>query len=254
MMISMGCSAMSALVAAAAAGLSLTEEISPDGSVKLEITGSAADPSLAGLFPALISRVSDKRGYPPETVEPPWLPWPEGIAVHYVADAASRDQLADLHRRAVSELARTGSFARELASWLRTSPADPRRDGMTLPPHPEAQDLITALSKSAAPLRELGERDAQALSSGPLIGLLTSAADDQATWIRAGLAWQRLALTAHAGGLAAAPLTAVVENPRARRAASALVPAGQHIQLLFRLGRSSGPLPPTARRDPQLDP
>ena len=49
-----------------------------------------------------------------------------------------------------------------------------------------------------------------------------------------------------------APLTAVVENPRTRRAASALVPAGQHIQMLFRLGRSPGPLPPTPRRDPTL--
>jgi hypothetical protein len=40
------------------------------------------------------------------------------------------------------------------------------------------------------------------------------------------------------------------ENPRTRRAASALVPAGQHVQMLFRLGRSPGPLPPTPRRDP----
>jgi ThiF family len=253
MMISVGCSTMSALVAAAASGLSLTAVISPGGSVKLAISGGAGDPSLARLFSALISRVTDKRGYPPEAVEPPQLLWPEGIDVHYVADAESREHLADLHRRAVRELARTGSFARELASWLRTSPADPRRDGMALPPHPELRDLITALSTSAEPLRELGERDAQALSAGPVIGLLTSGEDDQTAWIRAGLAWQRLVLTAHADGLAVAPLTAVVENPRTRRAASSFVPAGQYIQMLFRLGRSPGPLPPTARRDPQLD-
>jgi len=49
---------------------------------------------------------------------------------------------------------------------------------------------------------------------------------------------------------AVAPLTAVVENPRTRRAVSALVPDGQHVQMLFRLGRSPGPLPPTPRRDP----
>ena len=71
-----------------------------------------------------------------------------------------------------------------------------------------------------------------------------------AAWVRAGLAWQRLALTAHDRGLAVAPLTAVVENPRTRQAAGTLVPAGQAVLMLFRLGRSPGPLPPTARRDP----
>jgi hypothetical protein len=35
-----------------------------------------------------------------------------------------------------------------------------------------------------------------------------------------------------------------------RQAAATLVPAGQHAQMIFRLGRSPGPLPPTARRDP----
>ncbi len=51
-------------------------------------------------------------------------------------------------------------------------------------------------------------------------------------------------------GLAVAPLTAIVENPRTRQAASTHAPAGQHLQMLFRLGKSPGPLPPTARRDP----
>jgi nitroreductase len=106
------------------------------------------------------------------------------------------------------------------------------------------------LRASGEPLRQLGERDAQALAAGPLIGLLTSAEETPAAWIRAGLAWQHLALAAHTHGLAVAPLTAIVENPATREAASAHAPAGQHLQMLFRLGKSPGPLPPTARRDP----
>jgi hypothetical protein len=94
----------------------------------------------------------------------------------------------------------------------------------------------------------------QALAAGPLIGLLGSPEDTEdteaAAWVRAGLAWQRLALAAHLSGLAVAPLTAVVDNPGTRQAAAAHAPAGQHLQVLFRLGRSPGPLPPTARRDP----
>ena len=80
--------------------------------------------------------------------------------------------------------------------------------------------------------------------------LLTSAEENKTAWVHAGLTWQRLALVAHTRGLAAAPLTAIVENPRTRQTASAHIPAGQHIQMLFRLGRSPGLLPPTARRDP----
>ena len=249
--ISLGCAATSVLVTAAASGLSMTLEIAPDGAVRLRLAGTPADDELARLFPALASRVSDKRGYPPEPVVPPQLPLPESTGVHYIADPDARDYIADLHRQAVGELARTGSFARELADWLRTSPADPRRDGMTLPLPPDAAGaLITALRRSGEPLTEMGERDAQALAAGPLIGLLTSAEDTRPAWVRAGLAWQRLTLAACACGLATAPLTAVVENPGTRQAAAALVPAGQHIQMVFRLGRSPGPLPPTARRDP----
>jgi hypothetical protein len=220
------------------------------GGVQLGMAGTGPDHDLARLFPALTARVTDKRGYPPEAVEPPRLPLPDGIGVHYVAGPESRKGIADLHRQAVAGLSRTGSFARELASWLRTDPADSRRDGMTVPPDADAHALIAALSTSGEPLREMGERDAQALAAGPLIGLLASAEENTTAWVHAGLAWQRLALAAHTCGLAVAPLTAIVENPRTRQAASTLIPAGGHIQMLFRLGRSPGPLPPTARRDP----
>ena len=232
----------------------MTLRIAPDGTVRLGLAGTAADPALARLFPALISRVTDKRSYPPEPVEPPHLACPPGIAVRYVADPRAREHLAGLHRQAVGDLTRTGAFARELAGWLRADPADPRRDGMTMPLPPDAAAaLIKALGSSAGPLQQLGERDAQALAAGPLIGLLTSTGETGDTgpaWVRAGLAWQHLALVARSEGLAVAPLTAVVENPATRQAACAHVPAGQHLQMLFRLGRSPGPLPPTARRDP----
>jgi nitroreductase len=251
MAISLGCSAASVLVAAAASGLSMTLEIAPDGRVRLGLVGTDADHALARLFPALISRVTDKRSYPAEMVEPPQLAWPQDIGVHYVADPKARAHLAALHRQAVGDLTRGGSFARELAGWLRADPADPRRDGMTLPLPPDAAAaLITALSTSGEPLKQLGERDAQALAAGPLIGLLTSTEEIEAAWVRAGLAWQHLTLVAHMSGLAVAPLTAIVENPRTRQAASTHAPAGQHLQMLFRLGKSPGPLPPTARRDP----
>ncbi len=122
---------------------------------------------------------------------------------------------------------------------------------MTVPLPPDAAEaLITALSTSGEPLKHMGERDAQALAAGPLIGLLTSIEETDAAWICAGLAWQHLALVCHISGLAVAPLTAVVENPRIRQAASAHAPAGQQLQMLFRLGKSPGPLPSTARRDP----
>ena len=121
--ISLGCSAVSVLVAAAASGLGMTLEIAPDGHVRLGLADTEADHALARLFPALTSRVTDKRSYPPETVEPPRLAWPQGIGVHYVADPEIREHLAARHRQAVGDLTRTGSFAKELAGWLRADPS-----------------------------------------------------------------------------------------------------------------------------------
>jgi nitroreductase len=251
--ISLGCSAMSILVAAAAAGLAMTLEIGPGAGVRLAVADGDPDQDLARLFGALATRVTDKRGYPPQPVEPPSVPVPAGIGISYVADPDTRAQVADLHRQAVGELARTNSFSSELAGWLRTDQADPRRDGMTLPmPADQAGAVIAELARSGEPLRELGERDARALAAGPLVGFLTSGRDSETDWIRTGLAWQRLSLVAHASGLAVAPLTAVVEDPHARQAAAALVAPGQQVQMLFRLGTSPGPLSPTARRDPAL--
>jgi hypothetical protein len=60
--ISVGCSAMSVLVAASAAGLGMTLDITPDGGARLAVAGADADDTLAALFPALMSRVTDKRG------------------------------------------------------------------------------------------------------------------------------------------------------------------------------------------------
>jgi len=251
--ISLGCAAMAALVAAAASGLGMVLDIDSESNVRLDLADVEADRELARLFPALITRVTDKRGYPPEPVEPPRTPLPDGIDLHYLAAERSRSHIADLHRQAVCELAKTDAFAKELAGWLRTDPADPRRDGMTLPP-PAGSALIAALSTSGEPLAAMGERDVQTLRAGPLLGLLTSTTDTPAAWVRAGLAWLRLALEVQLAGLTVAPLTAVVENPVTREAAATLVPAGQHIQMLFRLGKSPGRLPPTARRDPSWAP
>jgi nitroreductase len=232
--ISLGCSAMSALVAAAAAGLGPVLEIGDwQVLIRLGDAGEGANPLLAGLFPALAARVTDKRGYPPDQVDPPDLPLPDGIVVHYLAEPEARQQIGRLHRQAVAELAATTAFGRELAGWLRADPADPRRDGMALPLPPAAAASVI-----------------KALGAGPVLGLLTCAAPGPQSWIRAGLAWQRLALTAHLDGLATAPLTAVAENAVTCQAATALVAPGQHLLMLFRLGKSPGPLAPTARRDP----
>jgi len=54
--ISLGAAAASVLVAAAAAGLGMTLRIAPDATVRLGLAGTAADPALARLFPALTSR------------------------------------------------------------------------------------------------------------------------------------------------------------------------------------------------------
>ena len=252
--ISLGCAAMSAIVAAAAAGIPVAVRVDPQGVVRLQIDRGPVNAVWASLLPGVLDRVTDKRPYLTEPIDPPAVELPDGVDVFFVNSQELRRELADLHLEAVDALAEQAFFSGELASWLRADPRDPRRDGMTLPmPREMAEAMISALRSSGSPLREMGVRDADAIAAGPVVGLLTTVADDMASWIVAGLAWQELCLLSVTQGLAIAPLTAVIENPHTRARLEAIVPLSGAPQMLFRMGRPVSPLPPSARRDPRVE-
>jgi nitroreductase len=68
------------------------------------------------------------------------------------------------------------------------------------------------------------------------MGLLTSLANDRGSQVRAGQAFERLALTATSMGVALQPMSAVLELPLTRAAVAELLPEEVFPQHVFRLG------------------
>ena len=87
-------------------------------------------------------------------------------------------------------------------------------------------------------------RDLSLLRSAPALAVLTSFANDRSAQVRAGQAFERVALTATKMGVAAQPMSALLEMPLTRAALADLVPAEVFPQHAFRLGYA----PPERRR------
>ena len=87
-----------------------------------------------------------------------------------------------------------------------------------------------------------------AVRSAGALALLTAPQKQDATFLLAGQAYERLALKATTFGLAQQPLSAAIESePHRAVLARAFGAAGEDPLLLVRLGRAH-PVPPTARR------
>lgn len=86
------------------------------------------------------------------------------------------------------------------------------------------------------------ERD---FESAPLVAVLTTARDDRRSWVRAGLAMQRVLLTATAAGLAASFLSQLIEVGTTRERLAGVL--GRFPQAAFRFGYGY-PVAATERR------
>lgn len=87
-------------------------------------------------------------------------------------------------------------------------------------------------------------KDVARLRSAPALGVLTSLANDRAAQVRAGQAFERLALTATRMGVSLQPMSALMELPITRAAMANLLPDEVYPQHAFRLGYA----PPERRR------
>jgi nitroreductase len=162
-----------------------------------------------------------------------------------VADAALRAAVWSLVRTADNAMRDDPAYQAELAAW--TTPGGVgRRDGVP------RQAFGPRDVRRAIPLRDFG------LGSGaptatvpfepdPTVLLLFTAADTPVDWVRAGMALERVLLTATTHGLAATPLSQVVEVPRLRGLLGD--PAdGRVLQTVLRVGYPVTRMPATPRR------
>ncbi|MFY1594063.1 nitroreductase [Micromonospora sp. WMMD737] len=181
-----------------------------------------------------------------------------GGTVRAVPDAG---RLARLLRAADRQTYADPAVVAELRSWLRLTPAHPdyHADGLTdrclgLSGH-EATALRAALAAYPV-LRPLGlPRLLAAASGNPLarggavIVLIRPSGTDDATHVEFGRVLARVWLTLHAAGLAAHPLSQLIDTAATRDALGSLLGvAPERLLHVARVGRPVGPAAPSARR------
>ncbi|MDA3645696.1 nitroreductase family protein [Saccharopolyspora indica] len=163
-----------------------------------------------------------------------------------VLDPPQRLVLCGLSRQAHQEQLDDPEFVAEWQRWTgRTGDVGEGVPARSSGPVPEPQDEFV--------LRDFGGGGARTRVAGkdfepePLICVLGSFQDSRHAQLQAGMAMQRVLLTATANGLASSFLSQVVEVANTRRELRALIGSGLWPQIVLRIGYGS-PVPATPRR------
>jgi hypothetical protein len=155
--------------------------------------------------------------------------------------------LAELARAADSLLTHDAAYRAEVNRWRRA--ADVYHDGVPSTAggyRPSPDDLLPARPYSGRPRTPEHSQE-----SPPLLAVLGSYASDPADDVRAGMALQRVLLTADVAGLSTSLFSQVIEVPAAREHLRLALGRTDVPQMLMRVGYGR-PGFPTARRDPSL--
>jgi hypothetical protein len=198
------------------------------------------------LFSQISRRRTHRGGFEPVPPPPGLIGILRRDAAHY--DTALRVAVTDEARAvlaAITEMADRvehldSAYVRELSAWA-PPPGSRRLDGVhasAYPAHPESTSPYFP-GRDFARGRGWGLPTSSRVSAARFTGvvcILTTASDEQASWVNAGQALQRILLTATSFGVAAALHSQPVEISWLREAIRAQLGDGTYPQLVLRLG------------------
>jgi hypothetical protein len=223
----------------------------PDLVARVSIDDPAAPPAnVLALYEAIARRHTNRRPFADRPVpygtmeELAGAATAEGAAMLTV-DPELRDGVLSLTRTAETRMRTDQRYRAELTAW--TTPGGVgRRDGVP------RQAFGPRDTDGALPLRDfaLGQgapTATVAFEPDPTLILLFTDRDTTVDWLRAGAALQRLLLTATLSGLAATPLSQLLEVPKLRALLTDSV-TGQVAQTVLRIGYPTTPALATPRR------
>jgi hypothetical protein len=177
----------------------------------------------------------------------------DGAALRIVADDGRRAALAAAVDTAERELRRDPERVRELARWT-PAPGSGSRDGVSATSYPAraehtdpdfpGRDWARGHGWGLPPISP-----ATAFRAAGVAGLLTTAADRPADWVKAGQALQRILLTAGACGAAVALHSQPLELPWLREVIRTKLSDGGYPHLVLRIGMVTQ-VAASVRRDP----
>ena len=191
------------------------------------------------LFSQITLRHTDRGQYEPEIEEEKLqkLKASAGLRLDLITDQKMKSEIAKLIALADRIQLGNKAFRKELASWLRHNWS---KAGDGMPGYafgiPSIMSLLGPffirtfdISKSQA------EKDEE-LANNAVIGILSSEGDEKLSWVKTGIVFEKIMLTATKLGLSIAFLNQPIEVPELRRELQNLLKMAELPQLLFRIG------------------
>ena len=221
--------------------------------VRVELRPAAARPDLVA---RITVRTPFQEGEVPVPLRVAWREHAEeeGGVLRWVERIGERSGVARLVAEADRQQQHDPAYLEELRRW--TAP-ERVAEGAGVP---TSTFGVTAEVGHAAEftLRDFGagrqsddQRHAGPLEGHPLVAVLATATDSADDWLRGGQALMRVLLAAADDGYVASYLNQPIEVPGLRQQLRDELRLAGRPQLVMRLGRPSGPLPPpTPRRPP----
>jgi hypothetical protein len=151
-----------------------------------------------------------------------------GLRVDLTDDPAVRSRVVELNLHADEMEFADPNFRKELGVWVRQGAFGTPR-------------LLSWLGGLLLPRMNVGRtvavRNAELLSSSPLVGIISTRADDREMQVRTGQALERLWLHATVQGIALQPMSQALQIPSLRTELAQVIPdSGWVPQQMFRLG------------------
>jgi hypothetical protein len=262
LMISCGCALFNLRVALAAARVLTVVTRLPDPHQRnllarlelsgLGLAGDEAD-ALAALEPDIVRRHTNRRRFGAEPVPEALVQTlvaaaaAEGALLSPVVTADQRIAIATLTQRADAQQMADPAYRAEVRAW---STADPTRlDGVPALAVPH----VDAGSGDEVPIRDFDTHGRGGLPTQTQSGrdqcllVLSARRDDQAGWLRAGEALERVLLEVTHAGFVAGVFSQVIEVPRTRSRLRRAMGLAEYPVMVIRVGRAQ-PTPGTPRR------
>jgi hypothetical protein len=269
----MGCALENLVLACGPRGLAPTVTALPDGpggERVAHVALAAAAPHTDPLYEAIDRRHTNRGPYAPTPVPTAVLgdpAPPDGVALHWIAEPGPRAELGALLVDAAEALVADEQQSIDNFAWFRPdNDAEQRhRDGLVL----DGQGfgpLQLALAKLLPPSsRTAGDRfwvdatrDVHTATAAAYGVITTPTPDDRSAQLAAGRLLQRVHLRATAAGIALHHMNQITERIDREAATgapatfaprfAALLPAGEHPLLTFRVGYPVRDARPTPRR------
>lgn len=207
--ISHGCLLTNLLIAAEHFGFGYDVKCLPDGSsgnrtAAVQLSNRSATPRFPDLFPEITKRHTNRKSFGERSIEDEKLQKlkdcanREGFRLDIITTDEGKNEMANLQARAHKIQLGNKAFRKELASWVRPNTSD-AKDG--LPGYSFGySDFESYFGSSIFGTFDMSSSRARIetsyMEASPAVAVLSTDSDDKLTWIKTGVLFETLFLTA----------------------------------------------------------